>query len=581
MSRHLIRYFLSLSLLLAVVSASAQHRLPEGSYTLQPGALQIHSPYYTDTYIFGLGWSSGADLPDPFIVGQGVSVSAQLLALVTGEQAAPQPAARPSPFEPAQPGSSPPAFFQPDPAVPQLPLDSAAPQPPLAPGAPLAPWQSEPASARITDVRFGGSGEIRVVFDIPELNSISRISPLTTQGSRAAGEALELRLSGLLPPLRTHWSERGVSVDFTGDLIRIAPSGSAYSYNVFAIADPVRLVVDLVPGIGAFTAPLAPTVLAEPVPISQETVRQLSNGVTHHQFRYPTGQGSSPVHVVKVSPGAGQFRVVGSSRSPATLTDLARGSIVAINAGYFNTSTFDHIGLLRAAGNLDSLPTLGRASIGFNGGQIYIARTTAEVEVQIGFQNRVSAPVGQLGIEVYETAGQRAGDSSRGVLLVTGNQVTANRIGPLVVPENGFAIAYHPELRELALVEPGTNLSYDLRFNPSFFNDATAAVEAGPLLVDGGRAAFQPELEAFQRGQRILDDYTSQSAIGITPDGTVLLVVADNMRAQDLVPLMLSLGAGQAMRMDSGGSAAIYAGGSLLNRNVQRRIVSAIVLMPN
>ena len=52
------------------------------------------------------------------------------------------------------------------------------------------------------------------------------------------------------------------------------------------------------------------------------------------------------------------------------------------------------------------------------------------------------------------------------------------------------------------------------------------------------------------------------------------------MRAQDLVPLFLTLGAQEAMRLDSGGSAALYGGGRLLNRTAERRIVSAIVVVP-
>lgn len=553
---------LVLLVLLVTASAQAQHRLPEGSYTLQPGALEIHSPHFSDIYIFGYGWASGADLPDPIIVGQGVSVSAQLLALVTGEQAEAEAAVRPSPFtEPVAP------------AVPG-PFTPAVPEP--------APLLFEPAAARISDVRFGGSGDIRVVFDLPGLASASRLQSLSRQGWLEAGEALSLPLTGLLPPARTRYAERGVVVEFSGERVLITPAGSGFAYNVFALESPVRLVIDLSPDAGAFSMPAQPALLAEPVPITDQTSRQLAAGVTLQQFRYPNGRGSSPVHVLQIAPGAGEFRVVGSSGEPATLSELARGSIAAINAGYFNTTTHDHIGLLRTAGALDSLPSLGRAAIGFNGSQSYIARTTAEVIVQLDGFRRVSAPAGYQGIELFDQPGQRAGDRSRGVLLVEDGLVSANRIGPLTVPagEGSFALAYDPELRELALLEPGERISFELRFDPVFFDRAQHAVEAGPLLVDGGAAAFAPELEAFARGQRILDDYTSQSAIGIRPDGTVLLLVADTMRAQDLVPLFLSLGASQAMRLDSGGSAALYAAGDLLNRNVQRRIVSAIVLVP-
>lgn len=557
---HQTLFRILLPLLLLFPAAHAQYRLPEGTYTLQPGALEIHSEHYSDTYIFGLGWTSGANLPDPVVIGQAVSIGRELLALVTGESSeTPEPAVRPSLFQPA------PAIPEPAPAF---------------QGAPAQPV-TEPATARISNVRFGGSGEVRVVFDVPDLHTVSRLAPLTVQGSFVAGQPLVLQLpAGLLAPFQQSYSERGVNVSFSGSTLTIAPQGSGYSYSVFAIADPVRLVVDLTPSSGAFTTPAAPTVLAEPVPVTGETVRSLAPGVSYLQFRYPNGSSTSAVHVLKIAPGSGQFRVVGSSRAPATLSELARGSIVAINAGYFNTTTHDHIGLLRTGGTLDSLPSLGRASIGFNGQQAYIARTTAEVIVRLGSFRQVSAPAGRLGIEVFEQSGSLAGDAARGVIIIEDGVATANRMGPVHIPEGGTAIAYDPELRDLALVDPGERISFEIDFDPGFFNSAQHAVEAGPLLVDGGRPAFDPALETFALGQRILDDYTAQSAIGIMPDGTILMVVAETMRAQDLVPLFLSLGASQAMRLDSGGSAALYAGGEVLNRSVQRRIVSAIVLGP-
>src|SRR5690625_1586705 len=103
-------------LLTAAAAVSAQHRLPAGTYTLQPGALEIHSEHFSDIYIFGYGWASGAALSDPVIVGQGVSVSAELLALVTGELEEPAVRPAPAPFEPA-PLPAAPAFADP-PAAP-------------------------------------------------------------------------------------------------------------------------------------------------------------------------------------------------------------------------------------------------------------------------------------------------------------------------------------------------------------------------------------------------------------------------------------------------------------------------------
>ena len=100
------------------------------------------------------------------------------------------------------------------------------------------------------------------------------------------------------------------------------------------------------------------------------------------------------------------------------------------------------------------------------------------------------------------------------------------------------------------------------------------------MLVSGGQPAFEPDQEQFERGQRILDQYTQQAAVGVKADGTVLFVAADNMIAEELVPLLLSLGAEQAMRLDSGGSTTLFVDGEVVNRERERRVVSAIVFVP-
>lgn len=156
----------------------------------------------------------------------------------------------------------------------------------------------------------------------------------------------------------------------------------------------------------------------------------------------------------------------------------------------------------------------------------------------------------------------------------------SNKVGPRTVPPDGFALVYDPARRDLALINEGDSAALELDFQPEVFETVRYAVEAGPLLVSGGRSAFDPALEAFRRGERILDDYTQQAAVGVKADGTVLLVAADNMIAEELVPLMLSLGGYDAMRLDSGGSTTLFIDGEVVNRTSERRVVSAIVFVP-
>lgn len=525
-----VRSFKVLFLLLLLgVSSSIAQTLPPGTYTLSSDSLMIHSDGFSDTYIFGLGWVSGSDLPAPLIAGGAVTVAPEIFSRTGAPAAAPAPAMT--------------------------------------------------FPARIDGLRFGGSEVIRVVLDLPSLASAAGLERYTG-GGRVEDGHLRLDLDGLIPPSGSFAPYQGVRAAFRDQGLDLSLPAGTWAWNAFVLSGPVRLVIDLTPVALAAPAPAAPVTPVPAASLDAGEGRRLAAGVTYREFSYPTARGSSRVHLIDVAPGAGQFRVVGSSREPATLSQLARGSIAAINAGYFNTTTHEAIGLLLVDGQLDALPTLGRASIGFGSGTTLIDRVSASVSLRLA-GGTITVPLGADGATLVDQAGVRAGSVTQGVITIRGSTVLSNRVGPVTVPQGSYAVVYSPEIRELALLDPGDVLTSSISFDPAFFNSAMHAVEAGPLLVMNGASAFQPELEQFARGQRILDDYTTQSAIGVRPDGSVLLVVADSMRAEDLVPLFISLGASQAMRLDSGGSAALYGNGQVINRNIERRIVSAIVLVPH
>jgi len=163
---------------------------------------------------------------------------------------------------------------------------------------------------------------------------------------------------------------------------------------------------------------------------------------------------------------------------------------------------------------------------------------------------------------------------------VRGGRVLENKIGPRRVPEGGFALVYPPQNRALALLDEGDTVTLDLRVEPPDFERVRYAVEAGPLLVKDGLPAYEPTVESFALGQRILDGLTQQAAVGVTRDGTTLMLVAETMRAAELVPLFIALGADRAMRLDSGSSTTLVVDGQVVNRSGERRVVSAIVLVP-
>ena len=490
--------------------ATAQdlYRVTGASAVVEDGAIVVRFGGREETYVPGIGWLSGLGLEPPTLVGADVLMPASLIDAL---------------------------------------------------GLTLP---------RLAGVRTSGEAQLRVVLDVPALDA-SSLAGLAGKGVLKEGERLTLDLPAMLLPAAEQEDLAGIEFQFSAVAggTRFEVTGPPLSYDYFVLADPTRIVIDLLPQ------------RELNLPEVDET---LSPGVRYHRFNFMTASGGSVVHVVSVAPGAGQFRVVGENNVPRTVTQLASGSSVALNAGYFDTATFGAIGYLLVDDGLLSLPSRNRASIAFGVGAPLIDRLTASVRLhtKLGL-----IEVGNVsnGVAVVTTSGALAGRPDMGVLVVRDGVVVENKIGPRQVPKTGksYALVYPPTNRQLALLDTGDLVLLDTSIEPAAFDAAHYAVEAGPLLLKDGRRAYEPTIEGFATGQRILDALTQQAAVGVRPDGTTLLVVGETMKAEELINLFLTLGASDAMRLDSGSSTTLVVNGRVRNRGSERRVVSAIVFIPH
>ena len=521
---HHARLFALLLALLASASsaiggATSMVPLPDAEVEVTEGAIVLRHGGVTLVYVDGLGWLADLVAPPPRL-DDGIAWVAPAVAAALG-MAPPTPA-----------------------------------------GAARAP-----AAGVLQGVRVAGSSELRVVLDLEGLTP-DDLRSLGAVGRVEAGASLRLALPPLVPPeglpvaagvvgLRWELGQGGTTIEL---------SGAAFAYEVFVLAAPTRLVIDLRPD-------------RDGAPVPREVVEVLAPGVVYRSFRAAGSLGPSRVHLLQVAPGAGEWRVVGALGETRPTLDWAEGAFVAINGGYFEPGTRSAIGFLVVDGAWLSPPSRGRAAVGFGPDGVIIDRIETRVGVWLDGVLAVATGHELAGrIELHATTGSWAGSSRLGALLLDEDGVVVdNRVGPVRVPSGGRVVAYPAELRALALAEPGTRVRTAVAVTPASFAGVRYAVEAGPLLIQGGRDVFAPDLEAFVRGVRILDEVTQQAAIGVTADGTVLLLAAEAMVAGDLVPLLLDLGAVAAMRLDSGGSTTLVADGRVLNRNSERSVANAIV----
>lgn len=439
---------------------------------------------------------------------------------------------------------------------------------------------------RLVGLRTGLDGSTtRLVVDLQDVDAATLASS-RGDARLAPDRAVEIPLPGVLVPSGALLDADGLSVvalpagDGGGARIRV--EGPPAQLASFPLSDPPRVVLDLVPAGPAARAGGDGAAASGPAGAAEdgaETRAQLAPGVLYLRRSASALHGPTIVHVVELAPGAVELRVVGRSGEGRTVAGWADGAVAAINAGYFDPDTFAAIGLRRIGGTLLSWPSRGRAVVGFGAPGTVVARPSTRATVRVDGRTVVDVALADGEPLAWSASeGARVGSPRHGVLVLGADgRAIRNVVGPQRVPEAGSALAYDPDLRPLALVNPGQRVDIGATLAPGGLNRSPWAVEAGPMLVENGRSAFAPELEGFARGQRILDEPTQQAALGVRADGTVLFVVAERMVAEDLVPLFLSLRADAALRLDSGSSATLVADGRTVNRLLSRRVESAIV----
>jgi hypothetical protein len=549
-----VKYVLCFALFNILAVAQDFFLVPAGLITITQDVIDIRIPKGgTLSFVPGVGWVSHPEFSVPIINSEGMFVGtdvATFLGLATNQAA--DVASKPVSVEPEVVTSAENLDSSPSPDSTPLPIPEPLP---------------DDGPPRVTSVRFGGSGSIRVVVDVAGIPS-QALQNAVSQGQLQEGGILELNLPKLQLPADPPEPYNGVEVEIfnTDTTTQLRIMGPKLNYRVFILENPTRLVLDLVP-----------LVFAEVTP---ET-KALRDGIIYKHFAAPSSAGSSGVHVLEIAPNTGEFRVVGSHGQGLPLSQLASGAFAAINAGYFDTKNFIAIGFLKVDYGLLSFPSRNRASIAFGGFAPLIDRVSANINVRINNQLYYTQGSENTKIVIHTQSGAMVGDETKGVIAVSNGQVLENKIGPRAVPANGFALVYEPDIRDLALVNAGSQAAIEVTFQNPSFASSRYAVEGGPLLVQNGQAAFNPDLEQFRRGENILDQYTQQAAIGVRTDGTVLMVTADNMVASDMVNLMLSLGAHSAMRLDSGSSTTLYADGKVFNKTTpERKVVTAIIFVP-
>jgi hypothetical protein len=346
----------------------------------------------------------------------------------------------------------------------------------------------------------------------------------------------------------------------------------------------------------------------------------LAPGVTHRVVHDGAGPFTEHIATIDLTASSSPDTVLSGDRLRGTqlTTTMARnaGAVLAINGDYF-LSSGRPVHAFAQDGRLEQTPQLLGRALGLDATGTRVSMGFPDVETVLSTQS----DTGTVSIEIPRwNSGPASGDSVAAFTAAGANLETppnndcyaglASASSPVVHPDGGvetsMTVTGPPRCGGDAALVPTSGVILDgSHFNASGtflqslrpgqpaqviqtlgFPGAVDVLGGNPVLIANGAQQYQDlfgDSSFFERQPR--------TAVGVTADGRMLLVVVDGrqpgysvgMTLQELANLMQSLGAQNAINLDGGGSSTMWVNGLRVNRpsdGFERGVGSALVVLP-
>lgn len=442
-----------------------------------------------------------------------------------------------------------------------------------------------PDSPAVQAVRHHVSGDtVRVVLDMN-----TRTSYTVSQPDNLFSVTVELDTAVIAAGLQ----EQAIkdSAVTAVRLVNAAPGKKAQvmidcqqpvAYKVFPLTNPHRIVIDI-------------TKIKD-----KKTEREIASGIRYTSWYKQAKAGPVSTHILEIAPQSGYtLKPMLVRQNQLGIDPLSRvfansEVLAAVNASYFAPNG-DIIGLLKLDDEIVSSTTLARTALGIRAdGRMMID--------QVGYQGTAEFPGlalplsgvnenrGENGLILYNRFwGQTTKMNAYGrEYTVIDGVIAAIQPGNSPIPANGYVLSAHGTTAEkLAGLKVGDAVQTVQTLGPDW-DQAIDVVGAGPMLVKEGNVFVTTKLESF--GNDVGGGRAPRTAVGLTEDGRILLVVVDGrqefskgMSLLELALFMRELGAVNAMNLDGGGSSEMMIEASIMNKpsgGKERRVGNALAVVP-
>ena len=339
----------------------------------------------------------------------------------------------------------------------------------------------------------------------------------------------------------------------------------AVLHKVFTLVNPNRLVIDVT----RF--------------VEQKVQTEIAPGLTYTSWLKARSAGPVSAHILDVNSQAGfvlqPVLSNGLVSGLDSVSSMARSSkaIAAVNGSYFSLSG-EIIGLMKVNGTIISTPELSRTALGIMPDKSVLMEQVAYhgfVQLPDGSQipiDGINRERGQDELIVYNGYYNDAtGTNGFGVEYIISNGIiTTVSSSNTPLSANTVVLSAHGKaMKALAALKQGDAVTVKHTLGEEW-DKTVHAIGAGPMLVHNNSVFLTTKLEEF--GADVAGGRAPRTAIGVTNDGHILLVVIDGrqtasvgMSLLELALFMQELGAVNAMNLDGGGSSEMVINDKVVN----------------
>lgn len=354
-------------------------------------------------------------------------------------------------------------------------------------------------------------------------------------------------------------------------------------YKVSSLSNPNRVFIDITKN------------------FDQKIVKEIQPGLRHIAIARSNEAGMLTANVLDVDlqygyrlrPVLANDKVLGRE----TLSSMAKRhkAIGAINASYFEPSG-EILGLTKIDSAIVSTTYLARSAFGISqNGQPLIGEVAYRGNVKFGKGNTV--PISGVNVERGENAlvlynGHYDASTKTNIYgkeyIVQDDHVIAIKQGDAPLAPGTVVLSAHGTSEgEMAEIQIGDPIKIEEELGEKW-NTATQILGVGPMLVKNDSIYLTTKAEQF--GADVAGGRAPRTAVGITKDNRVLMVVVDGRQSHsigctllELAMLMQELGAKDAVNFDGGGSSEMVIHNQIINSpsdGGERRVGTSLVILP-